>query len=133
WADSDSLEVWAPIHAWRTLGQLRAEAAIEPLLPLFEEAEDDDWVMEELPDVIGMIGPTAIPAVTAYVADESHPIWARICASRCLVEIGKMHPEVRDECVAALAGQLERFEENDLEMNGFLVSHLIDLKAVEAA
>src|SRR3990172_4320258 len=31
WADSDSLEVWAPIHAWRTLGQLRAEAAIQPL------------------------------------------------------------------------------------------------------
>ena len=26
WADSESLEVWAPIHAWRTLGALHAEA-----------------------------------------------------------------------------------------------------------
>ena len=24
WADSDSLEVWAPIHAWRALGQLHS-------------------------------------------------------------------------------------------------------------
>src|SRR5438093_123369 len=29
WADSESLEVWAPIHAWRALGQLRAEEAAE--------------------------------------------------------------------------------------------------------
>ena len=27
-ANVDSLEVWAPLHAWRALGQLRAEAAI---------------------------------------------------------------------------------------------------------
>lgn len=25
-ADSESSEVWAPVHAWRALGQLRAEA-----------------------------------------------------------------------------------------------------------
>jgi hypothetical protein len=33
-ADPQSLEVWAPVHAWRTLGQLRAETAIEPLMGL---------------------------------------------------------------------------------------------------
>ena len=50
WADSESLEVWAPIHAWRALGQLRAEAAIEPLLTLFEvpDEEDNEWAMDEL-------------------------------------------------------------------------------------
>src|SRR5207247_2747483 len=50
WADSESLEVWAPIHAWRTLGALHAEAAIEPLLSLLKEIDenDDDWVQEEL-------------------------------------------------------------------------------------
>lgn len=31
-ADSESLEVWGPIHAWRTLGQLCAQEAVEPLL-----------------------------------------------------------------------------------------------------
>jgi hypothetical protein len=29
WADPESLEVWAPVHAWRALGQLRAVPAIE--------------------------------------------------------------------------------------------------------
>ncbi len=56
WDDSDRLEVWAPLHAWRALGQLRAKEAIEPLLSLFEPLEENDWAMEELPDVLGMIG-----------------------------------------------------------------------------
>src|ERR1700738_4886085 len=58
-ADPDTLEVWAPTHPWRALGQLHAEAAIEPLLSLFEALEDDDWVKDELPSVFGMIGPAA--------------------------------------------------------------------------
>ena len=58
-ADSDSLEVWAPVHAWRALGQLHAEAAIEPLISLFRTIDEDDneWAEGELPTVFGMIGP----------------------------------------------------------------------------
>lgn len=132
WAYSDTLEVWAPIHAFRALGQLHAEAAIEPLLPLFDEAEYDDWVMEELPEVYGMIGPAAIRAITAYVADESHPLWGRITALSSLKEIGTRHPEARDKCVTALIQQLELFDENDPEINGFIILELSELKAVEA-
>ena len=51
WANADSLEVWAPVHAWRALGQLHAEEAIEPLMRLFHEHDDSDWVGEELPIV----------------------------------------------------------------------------------
>src|SRR5688572_25668566 len=56
-------EVYAQVHAWRTLGQLRAEAAIQPLLALLAEQEfddRDDWVSEEMPRVLGMIGPAAL-------------------------------------------------------------------------
>ncbi len=132
WANSDSLEVWAPIHAWRALGQLRAEAAIEPLLSLFEEAEDDDWVMEELPEVYGMIGPAAIPAITAYIADESHPEWPRIIAMSSLEKIGTMHPDARDECITALTRELGLFDENDPEFNAWIIHDLVELKATEA-
>jgi hypothetical protein len=38
-ADSSSNEVWAPMHAWRALGQLRAEEAVLPLLALLRAAE----------------------------------------------------------------------------------------------
>ena len=41
-ADSSSNEVWAPMHAWRALGQLRAEEAVLPLLALLRAAEDDE-------------------------------------------------------------------------------------------
>src|SRR6266487_3136405 len=135
WAESNSLEVWAPIHAWRALGALRAEAAIEPLLSLFKDIEenDDEWAMEELPEVYGMIGPAAIPALERYIDDTSHPTWPRVTARQCLEEIAKRHPESRDDCVAILTRQLERFEENDDELNAFLISSLVHLKALEAA
>ena len=133
-ADSESLVVWAPIHAWRTLGQLRAESAIEPLLSLLRNIDehDSDWEGEELPEVYGMIGPAAIPALAAYLADTSHRLWARVAAASSLKHIGKHHLHARAECVAILARQLEKFAEQDDTLNAFLVSPLLDLKAEEA-
>src|SRR5712692_8184689 len=46
--DENDLSFWAPVHAVRALGQLRAEEAIEPLLPLFDEAQNDEWMVEDL-------------------------------------------------------------------------------------
>ena len=134
-ADSDSREVWAPLHAWRALGQLRAVAAIEPLLSLLRriDEDDDDWVGEELPRVFSMIGPAAIPALTAYLADETHGLFARVAAVHSLEWVARRYTAARGESLAALSRQLERFEENDPTLNGFLISYLIDLKAVESA
>lgn len=137
WADSESLEVWAPIHAWRVLGQLRAAEAIDPLLNLFHELEEDgwgDWVGEELPRVFGLIGAAAIPALTAYLADTSRGISPRISAAHALAEIGMSHAEAEEAaCIAALTQQLEIFGKNDRELNGFLISYLVDLQAIETA
>ena len=57
-AETESLEVWAPVHAWRTIGQLRAASASEPLLGILKRIDDaqEDWVAEELPQVYEMIG-----------------------------------------------------------------------------
>jgi HEAT repeat protein len=41
WTALEGAEVWAPLHAWRALGQLRAESAIEPLLRLLNRIDDD--------------------------------------------------------------------------------------------
>lgn len=132
--DEDSPEVWAPVHAWRALGQLRAEAAIEPLMEWFEHHEYDDWVTEELPQVYGMIGPAAIAPLVAYLEDSVHHTEdARITAISSLEAIGSRWPEARSECVARLTGQLECFAENGPEANGFLIASLLALKAVEAA
>jgi hypothetical protein len=134
-ADTESLEVWAPLHAWRTLGQLKAVAAIEPLTELFHLFEDDDgddWVTDELPQVYALIGPAAIPTLTTYLADTSHSLYPRTKAATCLEAIGNAHPEARADCVAVLTRQLERFAENDYALNAFIISSLVDLNAVEA-
>ncbi len=136
WADSESLEVWAPTHAWRALGQLRAEEAIAPLLNLFHELDEDgwaDWTGEELPRVFGLIGAAAIPALTAYLADTSRNISPRISVAYALAEIGMSHAEAQEACITALTRQLEAFRKNDRELNGFLISFLVDLQAIEIA
>ena len=46
WQDDD--ECYAPIHAYRALGQLKAESAIEPLIGLLDD-EANDWFTEEVP------------------------------------------------------------------------------------
>ncbi|MCX6843231.1 MAG: DUF1186 domain-containing protein [candidate division WOR-3 bacterium] len=133
-APSDSREVWVPVHAWRALGRLRVASAAEPLVRLLHRMEaGDDWVGEELPRVFGMIGPPAIPPLSEYLRADDHSVYARVAAVDGLGFICSDHPEVRDEVVAVLSSQLAAFKANDLSLNGFLISHLIDLHAVEAA
>lgn len=130
--ENEALEVWAPIHAWRSLGQLHAEAAIAPLTQLFHE-QDSDWVTEELPKVYAMLGPAAIPVLADYLSDASHESLARNTAVDCLLYIARSHPESRDACVAPMLQQLESFAENDIDLNTILIGDLLDLKAAEAA
>lgn len=132
WAESESLEVWAPLHAWRTLGQLRAEAAIEPLIALQETLEDNDWALDELPEVLGLIGPPALPPLTAHLADIAGDEESHFGVIVAIEKIGTHWPEARSACVDVLKHQLELFEENDIEVNAFLTLSLVKLHATEA-
>jgi hypothetical protein len=122
-AHSGSPEVWAPAHAWRTLAQLHAAEAAEPLTQLFRRMHEnyDDFVGEDLPQAFGVLGPAAIPALAAYLANSrNHPL-ACGAAAHSLKEIGMGHSEARGACVAALADQLGRYAEQDPALNGFLI------------
>jgi hypothetical protein len=129
--DTTIEEFSAPVHAFRALGQLHAEAASEPLLTLFDNFQDNDWIIEDLPQAYGMIGPAAIPALAAHVADQSKEEFSRTLASNGLVEIAKTHPEARSEVISTISKQLELFDEQEPELNGSLIADLGDLKAVE--
>ena len=72
---------WAPLHAWRALGALRAADAAEPLTTLLDRATDDDWILEEVPRSLGLIGAPAIPIVAHYLADRERHHWGRVAAS----------------------------------------------------
>src|SRR5918994_6563202 len=130
-AEAENPAVWAPTHAWRALGQLRAVEAVAPLLELLRVRADDDWVDIELPYVFGLIGPGALPHVTDFLADRSVTTEPLITAIKCLKEIAQRNPLSRDQSIGILAHRLNCGAENDPTVNGFLISALIDLKAIE--
>lgn len=137
WADPDSLEVWGTMHAWRALGQLRAEAAIEPLLQVMGWDDEADWSLDEIPRVLGMIGPAALEPVRAALArlalDKDTRWIVAASAANALEEIAKRFPEARGAVVDALQRQLRWWARQDEDLNASLVSSLVDLRAVEAA
>ena len=128
WADSNSLEVWAPVHAWRALGQLKAGAAVKPLLGLLDDLGlDNDWAHEELPEVLAMIGEPALEQVTQYLQDRSKDLYARAAMAKCLMSIAKRIPEQRDSCIATILGLLRAKNPRFRTLNGFLIADLLNM------
>lgn len=132
WADQNTLEVWAPVHAWRALAQLRAEEAIKPLIGLFNELSDDDWASDELPDVLASLGPKAIKPLGEYLLDSSNEEFARATAASCLEEIGKENPSLTGDCISILTGYLEQSTVDVPTLNGLVIAHLMGLSAVDS-
>jgi len=130
--DPDSSEAWAPVHAWRALGQLRAEAAVEQLLALLNKLLEDEMSAMELPVVFGMIGPAAIPPIATYLSNGKNPESPAGTAIAGLNAIAARHADCRGECIGVLARVLERHADINRTTNGWAVSALIDLHAVEA-
>ena len=136
WPEDDTdLSVYAPIHAWRSLAQLKAVDAVPVLLEMLAPMDErmDDWHLEEFPYAFAWIGPTALDLLTAYLREPSHPEFARICAAHGMQTIAAAHEDQRERVVSGLAGQLEHFSDQPESLNAFLVSYLLQLKAVSAA
>jgi hypothetical protein len=130
-ADGKSSIVWAPAHAWRALGQLKAVEAVKLLLDL-AATSDDDWLFEDLPKVFGLIGPDAIPILEAFLEAGCKCEWAIIAALNGIKDIAKRFPEYRDNVVAIAVNNLKRYANNDPTVNADIISLLMDLNAVEA-
>jgi hypothetical protein len=132
WADQESLEVWAPVHAWRALGQLRAEEAIKPLIGLFKGLSDDDWASDELPDVMMLFGEKAIKPLREYLLDSSNKELARATAASCLEKIGNKNSSLKKDCISILAEYLEQSTVDVPTLSGLVIAHLIELEAADS-
>jgi tetratricopeptide (TPR) repeat protein len=128
----DDDHYYAAIHAWRALGQLRAEAAVGTLVEQFQAYEGSDWNLEELPKCLAQIGPAALQPLEAFLADATHSLYPRVGASDAIKQIAIKHGESRHTCVRILVERLARFEKNEPDFNGFLIADLMDLHAREA-
>jgi hypothetical protein len=128
-------QVYAQVHAWRALAQLGAGEAIPCFTALLHyiDEDNDDYIGEEIPVMLGKLGVSAMDPCREYLADSSHSTFARVAAGYALSEIGKQHPETRDACVQALMSTLQDYQNDDETVNAFSLSYLAELKAVEAA
>lgn len=132
-AGERSPAAWAPLHAWRALGQLEAAMAAAPLFALLEARADDGDVYDEIPIVLGMIGRAALPEATLWLFDEARDERLRLAAIRVLAEVGLEYPDRRDEAAAVLAQQLNDWPHQGPELNAWLVSGLVELGEKAAA
>lgn len=132
-ADSDSLEVWATAHAWRTLAQLGAIELIDSLTALLRKYEDDDWLNMEAPEAFARLGHAALPKLKEALADRSNPKYARMAVSEGIERLATREPEYRAECIQALIKQLEAHADNGETLNASIVSSLVKFQVVEAA
>jgi hypothetical protein len=136
-ARAEEPDCYAQVHAWRALAELRATAAIEPLVALLAAQSDDekhwdDWITEEVPIVLGMIGPAALDPTTARLEARGRQEWPSVYFARALTEIAERYPETRGEVVERLVRVLETAVDNDYGVNGSVIGMLMDLKDVEA-
>jgi hypothetical protein len=131
--DEDLTEWYAGIHAWRALGQLKAEEAVPAILEIFYQIdeEENDWLDGDAPEIFRQIGPVAIPPLRAYLLDEENSIYSRGTAADALKSIALRHPETRADCVSAIAQSLENYSNQGESLNAFLIWDLTELKAVE--
>lgn len=127
--------VYAPIHAWRALGQMRPAEAVPVTLGMLDRLDEllEDWAFEEFPFVWAMIGEPAVEPLAAYLANGRYREHSRVCVAHGLCEIGRRNQALRDAVVERLTEALNRQETDVESLNGFLVSYLLDLKAVESA
>lgn len=129
-ADEDDPAGWAPIHAGELLRGLDVSAVVGELVPLFDL--HNEWFSSSLPEALGRAGQPALPLLRDYLADHSRWVWGHTHAISALEEIGRQHPDLRDEVVAVLNEVLREAEHYDEIICSYAMSALVDLDAVEA-
>ena len=126
-----SRKFWAPVHAWRALGQLQAQAALQPLLQLMPEWLEDDYAVNEIPVVLGMLGSAAITPTSQLMLADNEDEVLRIMALDTLAEVVHHHPQERENVLAIYSRYLNSPDPIALGLNALLVAQLAALGAFD--
>ena len=129
--DEEEATLWAALHAWRALGQLGHEAAIEPLVASFDTLFDDDFALGELSRVMAMLGTSAIEPLQHFWQQPGKNEFAYVMAMDSLYEIASAHPHSRDRVITIYRDYMATPVEAHDCLNGLLMGHLVDLEARE--
>ncbi len=131
----DDKGVYAPIHAWRALAQLRAGDAIEPLLSQMYrfDVDGDDWISEDYPHVFEKIGRAAVPHLERFLLDRTRGEFSRMCAVGSLERLMIGHPDIRDRVIDLCATIVRRADREFPTVVADCIWVLATGKAVEHA
>ncbi len=121
---------WAPIHATRLLGEMKAEEGIEALLGLL--GQESDYLYEETPVALAMIGAPAVRPLMDFARDRSHDLYARVNACHALTYLAACYPDQREAVVNFLREELGGDGEDDPDYYAFIIAYLCDLVVKEA-
>lgn len=120
------------LYAWRALKSLDTPVDISELLTALELYQDHDWALDELPGVVAAAGERALAPTLDYIQNAERDEFLRSLAVEILPLVGHDHPELRATIVEQLTTLLAQQTAETPELNAFLVSALLDLKALES-
>lgn len=122
---------WAPLHALRMLGALRAAEAGPQLFALL--GRENDWLSDLLPGIWGRMGRAMTDALWAYIDDRSHDAESRGIAMAGLREQAAQRRSRRRDVIRGLTSRLRDAPADDQVANAYIVHVLDALDANEAA
>lgn len=135
WADPEHFErfagnddaVFAPVHAWRTLAQLRVPAVVDGMLALLVELEtqDDELAAADLSAVAECVGAAAIAPLRAFAAAAGSPDRARAAAITALEWFATEDTALRAELLPVWLAALERCEPTARSSKAAVVAALV--------
>lgn len=133
---ADGPECFAPIHALRLLGELRATQMVVPLMRRYpielfyaDEELPQSWAAE-VPQIVGHLGVEAVDVLWGIVDDLSWSLSGRGAALAALAYATLAEPSLRDAVVAGV--RLRLAADNERGFCTQLVSALANLGVEEA-
>ncbi len=124
---------WAPFHALKALGQLKAEAAIPVLMRRLEnmKLEDDaeDPLDYELGGVLCEIGVASFGPLVGVVRNPTLSQASRITACEALGNLADRVPGIREDCCTLLAHMIADRQQAAASVNGWVLVVLMRFKA----
>jgi hypothetical protein len=127
--------VFAPMHAWRALGQIGDQRSLPVLFSVLLDPDAGDWDYEELPEIIGRFAAAALPSTLqehrVRLADpdgDEALLWA---LQRILALIAKRDPESRGAVIACLRAVVTDPQMHLITTRASAISGLVELRAVE--
>lgn len=127
----DEVADYAAAHAWRALGQLKAEASIPILIEVLRRDIWEEFAWEEFPQVFALIGEPSIEPLIEQLNKPSAEAYQSTITYAMQV-IAKTHPQTTPQIKTALIEKMRKHEYANLDTNGFVVAALIDLRVIEA-